>query len=158
MSQFFAEYARLVVFFHVIFAIIWIGGMIVVRFAVHQGLGGIEDKGVRLGTTIKILDRFFKMIIGALTIMAVTGFIMLKASSFPPAMAVLAHVKTQIWTVMTVVFGYIYYRFAKAKDSYASGDLAMTTAFLAPIPKYLILVNISLGLLAVLFGVILRGY
>jgi uncharacterized membrane protein len=158
MVEFFAEYARVVVILHVIFAMIWVGGMIVVRFAVHQAMSSIEDKNIKLGTTIKMLGRFFQMVIVAIVMMGITGIMMLKSIPFEGILLGIAHVKTQVWTVMALVFGYIYYRFTKAKSAYDSGDLAICAGFLAPIPKYLILINIALGLFAVMLGVVLRGY
>ena len=38
MSAFFAEYARIILFIHVLFAVTWIGGMVAIRFALHPSL------------------------------------------------------------------------------------------------------------------------
>lgn len=158
MSEFFGEYARIVIFFHVVFAIAWIGGMIVVRFAVHNAMSNITDTGVRLGTTLAILGKFFQMIVLSIVVMGITGIVMLKSIPFADMLVGVAHLKTQLWTLMAAVFGYIYFRFHKAKGAYAAGDMLECAKYLSPIPRYLILINISLGLLAVLFGVVLRGY
>jgi len=161
MNEFFAQYARFIVFFHVFFAVVWVGGMIALRFAVHPAIVTVEDKKARFELALKYLGRFFQMVVVALTVMGITGFIMLKAADVKTmggVQAALMHIKTQLWTLMTMVFGYIYFKYTKASGAYESGDVEECGKQLAPIAKYLIPTNIALGVLAVFLGVIVRGY
>lgn len=158
MSSFFTEYARIVVFFHVLLAVIWIGGMIAIRFSVHKALLEFSDNSLRISTSLKILGKFFQFVISSIVIIGATGIFMMKSIDYTGLLAGVIHLKTQLWTLMTMVFGYIYFRFIKAQNAFESGNTQEAAKFLAPIAKYLIPVNIALGMLAILFGVILRGF
>ena len=59
MSAFFAEYARIILFIHVLFAVTWIGGMVAIRFALHPSLAVIDSGQKRLELTIATLNKFF---------------------------------------------------------------------------------------------------
>jgi len=160
MSAFFAEYARIILFVHVLFAVTWVGGMIAIRFALHPSLGLIDDGSKRLELVIAVLDRFFLMVSTAIVFVGITGIIMMLGIGFKsvPNLYVAVHVKTQIWMVMAVVYGVIYYRFTKAKSCFAQGDNENAAKYLAPLAKFLIPTNIFLGLVAIMLGVVLRGY
>lgn len=160
MSAFFAEYARIIVFLHVFAAIIWIGGMIAVRLAVHPSLAVIEEREKRLELVIGALNRFFLMVSPSIVILGITGIVMMLGIGFKgvPELYVTVHIKTQIWMVMAVIYGVIYYRFVMAKKSFAGGDMDTTAKQLAPLSKWMIPANIFLGLIAVMLGVVLRGY
>jgi uncharacterized membrane protein len=161
MNEFFAQYARFIVFFHVLFAVVWIGGMIALRYAVHFAASDIDDKKTRLGLVLGYLSRFFRMVFVAIAIIGISGFIMLKAADMKAISAMqagLMHLKAQIWTLMTMVFGYIYFKYSKASGAFFGGDFDECGRQLAPIAKYLIPTNITLGVLAIFLGVIVRGY
>ncbi|MGE4399617.1 MAG: hypothetical protein AB7D29_08870 [Campylobacterales bacterium] len=160
MSAFFAEYARIIVFLHVFAAVIWVGGMIAVRLAVHPSLSIIDEKAQRLEFVIGVLNRFFLMISPSIVILGLTGIVMMLGLGFKsvPDLYVLVHVKTQIWTVMAIIYGVIYYRFVKAKKFFNDGELDIAAKYLAPLSKILIPSNIFLGLIALMLGVVLRGY
>jgi uncharacterized membrane protein len=53
LSEFFNNFSTLIIFLHVLSAIIWIGGMIVIRFAVHYSMQAIEEPKIKLGRTLK---------------------------------------------------------------------------------------------------------
>jgi uncharacterized membrane protein len=160
MSAFFAEYARIILFVHLLFAVTWVGGMIAIRFALHPSLPIIDDGSKRLELVIAVLNRFFLMVSTAIVFVGITGIIMMLGIGFKsvPALYVAVHVKTQIWMVMAIVYGVIYYRFTKAKSCFEAGDNENAAKYLAPLAKFLIPTNIFLGLVAIMLGVVLRGY
>ena len=43
LADFFKNYSSIIVFLHVISAVIWVGGMIAIRFAVHYSMQNIEE-------------------------------------------------------------------------------------------------------------------
>ncbi len=49
----------LLFFLHVISAVIWVGGMIAIRLAVHYSMQEIDDPKIKLGRTLESLRRFF---------------------------------------------------------------------------------------------------
>lgn len=76
MVEFFGNYAHVIVFLHVFSAVVWIGGMIAIRFAVHPGLQLIEDPKVRLGRTLAITGRFFNIMIPLIILILLTAVVM----------------------------------------------------------------------------------
>ena len=160
MGAFFAEYARIILFVHVFFAITWIGGMIAIRFTLHPALSVIDDVPKRLELNIAVLNRFFLMISTAIVFIGITGIIMMLGIGFKtvPFLYMVVHIKSQIWMLMAVIYGVIYFKFTKAKKLFELGDIEATKKTLAPLAKWLIPTNIFLGLIEVMLGIVLRGY
>ena len=48
MQDFFAEYKAIIIFLHIISAVVWIGGMIAMRYAAHPSFMQIESPLKRL--------------------------------------------------------------------------------------------------------------
>ncbi|KIM11842.1 MAG: hypothetical protein KU37_03025 [Sulfuricurvum sp. PC08-66] len=161
MTDFFARYDAIILFLHVLSAIVWVGGMIAIRFAVHPALQHIEDATVRLARTLEILKNFFALVIPMIVLLIVTAVLMSMGLGFKNIGGFLygmVHFKEAIWTIMTIIFIFIYIRRNRAQRAFLAGDLATTKALLAPIAKIFIPVNIFLGLVALFVGGILRGF
>src|SRR5574344_837180 len=125
LSELFNNFSTLIIFLHVISAIVWIGGMIVIRFAVHYSMQNIEDPKIKLGRTLENLKRFFSMVIPSIITLLITAIILILALDFKD---------TEL------------YKFVSAKNQ------------LNPLAKYLIPINIFLGIIAVILGITLRGF
>lgn len=156
MEQFFHYYGGFVVFLHVLSALIWVGGMIALRFAVHPTLQAIADPKERLVKTIQIVGRFFGMVIPAIFFLIVTALIMSQLYRGSP-LAGIVHAKEGVWTVMTLNFTVMFIRLRKAKKALMAGDLAEAASKMGIISKYMIPVNIFLGVTALMMGITLRG-
>ncbi|MCF6172831.1 MAG: hypothetical protein L3J44_03500, partial [Campylobacteraceae bacterium] len=59
----FTNYGHEIVFLHVLSAIIWVGGMIAIRLAVHPSMQTIEDPKIKLGKTLMLMGKFFNIVI-----------------------------------------------------------------------------------------------
>lgn len=59
MTEFFLEHSKLILFFHLLSVVIWIGGMIVIRFSVHYSFFKIDDVKTRLERILENLKKFF---------------------------------------------------------------------------------------------------
>jgi len=153
MQEFFAQYSTPIVFLHVVSAVIWIGGMIAIRVAVHPALQSIDDPKIKLGKTLQIVGRLFNLVIPFILILLVTGVIFELAGIKTP----LTHAKEAIWTVMTLNFIFMYIKRAKAQKLFNSGDLAKAKEQVKLLPTLLLPINILLGMAAIMIGVILRG-
>lgn len=159
MSEFFANFSTLIIFLHVLSAIIWIGGMIVIRFGVHYSMQKIEEPKQRLGRTLENLQRFFNMVIVSIVLLLLTAIIMILAIDFKQtSLYSIVILKEAIWIVMTLIFAFIYLKRQKAQKAFDNGDFLNAKNHLEPLAKYLIPINIILGLFAVLFGITLRGF
>jgi len=172
MVGLFGTYAHEIVFLHVISAIIWVGGMIAIRFAVHPNLQMIEDPKVKLGRTLAITGKYFHIVIPFIIILIVTAVLMAVGLGFRIAAVAEAaniisqtaydlyqiiHIKEVVWVIMTANFSWMYFKRRKAQNLFDAGDLSSAKKTVAIIPKLLLPVNIALGILALWLGLTLRG-
>jgi uncharacterized membrane protein len=152
------NYAAIIVFLHVLSAVIWVGGMIAIRFAVHYSIQRIEDPKIKLGRTLEFLDSFFKIVRPMIGILIVTAVILILAVNFKETpLNPIVHTKEGIWLIMTMVFVVIVLRRNKAQQYFDNGELPKAKEMLLPIAKWMIPLNIALGILAIFLGVTLRG-
>lgn len=159
MESFFASFSSIIVFLHVISAVIWVGGMIAIRFAVHYSMQELDDPKIKLGRTLESLRRFFNMVIPSIIILLLTAIIMIIALGFkgtPLYSFVIA--KEAIWTIMAIVFIVIFIKRKQAQKAFDEGNFPIAKQKLLPIASYLIPINILLGLIAIFFGITLRGF
>jgi uncharacterized membrane protein len=144
---------------HVLSAIIWLGGMIVIRFAVHYSMQNIEEPSIKLGRTLENLKRFFSMVIPSIITLLITAIIMILALGFKDTeLYKYVILKEIIWIVMSAIFIIIYIRRNKAQNAFDNKDFATAKNHLNPIAKYLIPINILLGTIALILGITLRGF
>ena len=159
MVDFFKNYSLIIVFLHVISAVIWVGGMIAIRFAVHYSMQNIEEPKIKLARTLELLKRFFSMVIPAILTLLITAIIMSIALGFKESeLYSIVVIKEIIWSIMTFIFIIVYIKRNKAQKAFDSGDFASTKNNLLPIATYFIPINIVLGLIAIFLGVTLRGF
>ncbi len=159
MIDFFKDYSSIIVFLHVISAVIWVGGMIAIRFAVHYSMQNIEDPKIKLARTLELLKRFFNMVIPAILTLLITAIIMIIALGFKGTeLYNVVVIKEIIWSIMTLIFITIYIRRIKAQKAFDNNDFLNAKNNLLPIATYFIPVNIVLGLVAIFLGITLRGF
>jgi len=174
MTALFANYGGLIVFIHVLSAIIWVGGMIVIRLATHPIIfrGGVTPEQMlksdvmvamlepkqRLGITLQIMGRLFNLVIIFIILLFATGLTMAVAmGGHHGALKTLFLSKEIIWTVMVVNFTYMYIRRAKAWNLFEKGEIQAAKAKMKWMPNVLLPLNIMLGVIALWMGVTLRG-
>lgn len=139
MSELFNNFSTLIIFLHVISAIVWIGGMIVIRFAVHYSMQNIEEPKIRLGRTLENLKRFFSMVIPSIITLLITAIILILALDFKDTeLYKFVIAKEIIWFIMTLIFIIIYIKRDKAQKAFDSGDFLSAKNQLNPLAKYLI--------------------
>ena len=159
LADFFKNYSSIIVFLHVISAVIWVGGMIAIRFAVHYSIQNIEDPKIKLARTLELLKRFFNMVIPAILTLLITAIIMIIALGFKGTeLYNVVVIKEIIWSIMTLIFITIYIRRIKAQKAFDNNDFLNAKNNLLPIATYFIPVNIVLGLVAIFLGITLRGF
>ncbi len=159
MKELFINYAGVIVFLHVLGAIVWVGGMIAIRVAVHPSMQTIEDGKIKLGKTLMIMGKLFNLVLPFIMILLLTAIVMLLGIGFKGTeLAPITYVKEGIWTVMTLNFAYMYVLRAKAQKLFDGGSMAEAKEKVSKIPNLLLPINIFLGLVAVYLGVMLRGF
>ncbi|MCF6244766.1 MAG: hypothetical protein L3J43_06985 [Sulfurovum sp.] len=174
MTDFFANNGQLIVFIHVLSAIIWVGGMIAMRVAVHPVVsrGGVTAQQMlqsdimdfmiepkqRLAITLQSMGRLFNLVMPFILFLFITGLIMAIATGgHKGTLKTLFLSKEIIWTIMVINYTYMYVRRFKAWKLYEKGEYALAKAKMKWMANVLLPLNIVLGLVALWMGVSLRG-
>lgn len=172
MVETFAHYRNLIIFLHIISAVIWVGGMIAIRFATHQSLARIIDPKTRLERAAHTLKRLFAIVTPFVAILLVTAVIMAAGLGFRDAaldadgnvidayamsLYNTIRIKEAIWVVMALNLGAMIYRRAKAEKALNAGNIEEAKKMLGLIAQYMVPVNIALGVIAIFIGVVLRN-
>lgn len=157
MSDFFEEYRFYLVFFHILGAVVWVGGMISMRFAAHYAFVEIASPGERIEKTSIALKKLFMIVLPFVLLLAATGALLtvgygIKHTDFH----YLTHIKEVIWSIMFFNLLWMILRQNKAEKSLKNGDWATAGKMLGMIGKYMVPLNILLGIAAILNGVLLR--
>lgn len=151
-------YTHTIVFLHVLSAFVWVGGMIAIRAAAHPVLQSIEEPKIKLGKTLEVTGKLFHLVIPFIVTLLATGVMMaLSSNGHHGEYKSLFFAKEMIWTVMTVNFTYMYMQRRAAWKLFTSGSLPEAKAKVKLLPNVLLPVNIGLGVLALYWGVSLRG-
>ena len=149
----------IIVFLHVISAVIWVGGMIAIRFAIHYSMQNIEEPKIKLARTLENLKRFFNMVIPAILTLLITAIILIITLKLKESeLYNIVIIKEIIWSIMTLIFISIYIKRNKAQKAFDNNDFLNAKNNLLPIGTYFIPINIVLGLIAIFLGITLRGF
>jgi uncharacterized membrane protein len=153
MIEFFSEYKTLIVFLHVISAVVWVGGMIAMRYAAHPSFMALESPQVRLERITHALKRLFTIVFPFTIILVLTAVIMIIGYNLKATdLASVGHAKEGIWIVMFINFIVMIVRRNRAVKLLQKGDFAGAKFSMELIGKYMIPVNIILGVVAIFLG------
>ena len=168
----FADYRTEIVFLHVLSAVVWVGGMIAMRFAAHNSFMSIESPLNRLERISHGLKRLFTIVTPFVIILIITAVIMAVGLGFREAavdvnhnvidegamfLYNLIHIKEGIWMVMAMNLAVMAIFRAQADTLLDKGDATGAKGKLSLIGKYMVPLNIVLGLVAIYMGVFLRN-
>ncbi len=172
LVEFFADYRTQIVFLHVVSAVVWVGGMIAMKFAAHPAFMSIESPLHRLEKISQALKRLFIIVSPFVIILIITAVIMSVGLGFRAAAVDangnvidayamhiynLVHVKEVIWMVMSGNLALMILLRNKAQKLLDKGDSAGAKKSLGLIGNYMVPINIILGLVAIYLGVTLRN-
>jgi len=137
----------ILLFFHILSAVIWVGGMFFAHQMVRPSVGPL-DPPVRLSLWRRIFERFFLWVWMAVVLLLLSGV----------AMQILGidglhvHIMEGLGIVMMLAFGHLYFapwkRFRRAVDG---GDFPAAAAQLNQIRR-IVEFNLVLGLIVVVVG------
>ena len=151
-------YSHSIVFLHIVSAIIWIGGMIAIRVAVHPALKTINDSIMKLGKTLEIVGRLFALVIPFIATLIVTGLMMaISSNAHKGSLMIFFIIKESIWTIMTLNFIYMFIQRRAAWRLFDAKKIQEAKNKVRLIPNLLLPINIILGIVEVWFGITLRG-
>ncbi len=154
MQTWFEEYKTIIIFLHILSAVVWIGGMIAIKFAVHPVVQSIEEPKIKLGKTLHIVGRLFNLVMPFIVMIALCGIIILKGTGLS---GIIVYTKETIWTIMTLNYIYMYIKRTKAQKLFEEGNFASAKEQVRLLPNVLLPLNIVLGIVAIFLGVMLRG-
>jgi len=172
LVQTFADYRTTIIFLHIISAVIWVGGMITMRFAAHASCSMIQDPKMRMERATHALNRLFTLAWPAATVLIITAVLMAVGLGFREAavdaggnvidayamsLYQTVHIKEAIWIIMVINLGAMMYRRSQAVKALEADNLSRAKEMLEMISKYMVPVNIALGLIAIFMGVVLRN-
>ncbi len=170
--QIFSDYRTQIVFLHILSAVVWVGGMIAMKFAAHPSFIQIESPLHRLERISQALKRLFVIVSPFVIILIITAVLMSVGLGFRAAAVDangnvidtyamhiynIVHVKEVIWMVMAANLFVMILRRNKAEKLLAKGDSTGAKKILEVIGKYMVPVNIILGIIAIYLGVTLRN-
>ncbi len=170
--EIFADYRTQIIFLHVISAVVWVGGMVAMRYAAHNSFMHIESPLNRLERISHALKRLFVIVTPFVIILIITAVIMAVGLGFreaavdenhnvidAAAMFIynIVHTKEAIWMIMATNLTLMAILRSKADKLLDKGDAAAAKAKLGLIGKYMVPLNILLGVIAIYMGVFLRN-
>jgi len=170
--EIFADYRTQIVFLHVISAVVWVGGMIAMRYAAHNSFMYIESPLNRLERISHALKRLFVIVTPFVIILIITAVIMAVGLGFREAavdadhnvidesamfLYNLIHTKEAIWMLMAANLALMAIFRNQADKLLDKGDATGAKGKLGLIGKYMVPLNIVLGIVAIYMGVFLRN-
>jgi len=158
MQDIFYEYRVVILFLHVISAVVWIGGMVAMKYAAHPSFMEITSPIERLERISFALKRLFLIVFIFILILAGTGAFLtigygIKYTDFH----IYTRIKEAIWGLMFLNYGAMVIRRSKVDKAIAQGDLVYAKNNLIIIGKYMVPINILLGVSAIFIGAYLSG-
>ena len=158
MQEIFLEYKTLFVFLHVISGVVWVGGMVAMRYAAHQSFLRIESPQKRLEHIAYALKRLFFIVLPFVFTLLITAIFMVKGYSLSQSdFAPLSYAKEAIWTVMFLNLSFMIYRRNKGEKLLHKGDMFGAKVQIELIGKVMVPLNIFLGVIAIFLGTYLSG-
>jgi uncharacterized membrane protein len=144
--------ASLAIVLHLLAAILWVGGMAFAHFCLRPAAAEL-DPAARLPLFCRTLDRFFQIVLGAVLVLSLTGYVLLFGhfGGFGGA-PIYVHVMHVLGWVMFLLFAHLYFapwrRFRRLVEA---GDLSAAATQLGQI-RTIVTVNLALGLVTSALG------
>jgi uncharacterized membrane protein len=129
-------------FLHIFFAIVWIGGMVFNLLFLHPALKDIKQEEVKGAIILRTLGRFFLGVWLSIAVLFLTGMWMWHSVRTDFSTNTLFHIKLFIFGIMVFNFAYIHLYLFRKK-------------IFKPIPNF-VWINLVLGTLVVLIITYIR--
>jgi len=158
MQDIFLEYKTFIVFLHVISAVIWVGGMIAMRYAAHYSFLEIESPQKRLERIAHALKRLFYIVLPFVITLIVTAIFMIKGYGLSQSdFSALSHAKEGIWSIMFINLIVMILRRNRGERMLAEGNMLGAKNQIELIGKFMVPLNIILGITAIFLGTYISG-
>jgi uncharacterized membrane protein len=138
---------------HLAAAIVWLGGMSFMLFALRPALIAQLQGMARLTLLAQVLQRFFAIVLGSIAVLLLTGLHLYGAGAKAvgmPSIPLGWHLMAGLGLTMILLFGHIYFAgFRRLKRAVQAADASLAARKAAQIHT-LVVVNFVLGWAAVI--------
>jgi uncharacterized membrane protein len=138
--------------FHILAAVIWVGGMFFAHMVLRPSAGAL-DVQTRLALWERVLGRFFAWVWVSIAALLVSGFamVMIGLGGFA-SLAPYINVMMTVGIVMMMLFAHVYFApWKRFRRAVAAADWAVAERNIRQI-RLLVTVNLLLGLVTVVVG------
>jgi uncharacterized membrane protein len=134
---------------HVLFAVIWVGGMFFAYGCLRPALCDLEPR-LRVSLWAEVLGRFFFWVRTASAVLLLTGFYLIWRLGGMKAIPPYVHIMLALGLVMMALFLHVYFApFRRLKRAVQAGDIPLAGQQVDQIRR-LVAVNLALGVIVVL--------
>ena len=152
---------NLVLMIHIASAIVWVGASFIFSVGVFPSLAQIPNERMIVRTTIRIMNRYLNVaLFFSLTLILSATFLVYQnyeIYKLDPILKTILMTKGFIWVYMSASYFYSKYKVRVAKSTCYHGDSLKAVDILKVIANYVFVINFILGLVAIYFGIMLRG-
>ncbi len=146
---------------HIASAIVWVGASFIFSVGVFPSLAQIPNERMIVRTTIRIMTRYINVaIFASLTLLLSAGYLYYMKMDIliaNPVLSTIINTKGLIWLYMSASYFYAKYKVKVAKSTCFHGDSVRAVDILKVVANYVFVINFILGLVAIYFGIMLRG-
>lgn len=158
MQEIFLEYKVIIIFLHVLSAVVWVGGMVAMRYAAHQSFLEIESPAKRLERIAHALKRLFSIVVPFVVILFITAIFMVKGYGLSQSSySSLSYIKEGIWSIMFVNLMVMILRRNRGEKLLNQGNMLGAKQQIELIGKVMVPLNIALGVVAIFLGTYLSS-
>lgn len=159
--EIFANHSRIIIFFHVISAVLLIGSLFLIRFLIVPVFDKIEQEEVRYKAYLELIKYFLSFIFVVMFILITVSVFMnvgLGLKFGDQTTYIIAHTKEIVWSIMMLNFIVMYVKYKSAQKAMKNNVLVEVHENIVLIVKYLVPANLVISLLSVYLGIIIRGF
>jgi len=146
---------------HIASAIVWVGASFIFSVGVFPSLAQIPNERMIVRTTIRIMFRYLNVtFFASFTLLASAVYLYLLNNNLyelNPVLKTILTTKMLIWAYMSASYYYAKVKTKKAKSTCFHGDSVKAVDMLKVVANYVFVLNFLLGLVAIYFGIMLRG-
>jgi len=159
--EIFTSYKVLIIFIHILSASLLIGSMFVLIFIIRPinvKVGNVKYKCIHC---LRVLKRFIYFLVPDMLILISASIFMNIGMGFEygdPTAFIMIHIKESLWIFIAFNFLYIYKKYLNAKNAFEAEDYLVVQENIILIIKYFVPLNLVLSLIAVYFGILIKGY
>ena len=144
--------------FHIVAAVIWVGGMFFALVVLRPSTGPL-DPPTRLALWQRVFARFFPWVWGAVAVLLISGFAMViwGFGGFTK-IGTYVHVMIGLGIIMMLIYAHLYFvPWQRFRRAVAAGEWPVAAKNIDQI-RQLVTVNLVLGLITVVVGAAGRYY